>query len=70
MSRDLKALSADLRRASYFFQGNDVELAKKFVNRGLKNYEIPEHIRSYLLRIETEPQHAAEIAMTASIMLS
>ena len=67
---NLQELSADLRRASYFFQQNDVELAQKFVDRSQK-YNISENIKKLILKIKNDDNlKASEMAMTASIILS
>lgn len=68
---DLQNLSADLRRASYFFQQNDALLAQKFIDRGLEKYDMSEKIRSLILKIKGENYlQAAERAMTAAVILS
>ena len=70
MNQDLSNLSMDLRRASYFFQQNDVTLAQKFVDRSQK-YNLSEKIRDLILRIRNEDNlKASEMAMTVSIILS
>jgi hypothetical protein len=69
MKQDLANLSMDLRRASYFFQQNDVVLAQKFVDRSQK-YNLSEKYRNLILKIKDENNlKASEIAMTASIIL-
>lgn len=71
MKQDLANLSMDLRRASYFFQQNDVEMAKKFIDRSLEKYDMPEKIRQLILKIKTSNRlEAAERAMTASVILT
>lgn len=71
MKQDLANLSMDLRRASYFFQQNDVEMAKKFIDRSLEKYDMPEKIRQLILKIKTDNRfEAAERAMTASVIMS
>jgi hypothetical protein len=60
----------DLRRASYFFQQNDVALAQKFVDRS-QNYNVSENIKNLILRIKSDNNlKASEMAMTASIILA
>lgn len=69
MNQNLANLSMDLRRASYFFQQDDVILAQKFVDRS-QNYNVPEKIKSLISRINIGNNlHASEMAMTASIIL-
>lgn len=69
MSDDLNNLSMDLRRASYFFQQNDVVLAQKFVDRSQK-YNLSENIKNLILKIKNDDNvRASEMAMTASIIL-
>ena len=70
MNQDLANLSMDLRRASYFFQQNDVELAQKFVDRSQK-YNMPENIKNLISKIKNDDNlKASEMAMTVSIILS
>ena len=67
---NLQELSADLRRASYFFQQNDIVLAQKFVDRSQK-YDVPENIKNLISKIKNDDNlKASERAMTASIILS
>ena len=69
MTQDLANLSMDLRRASYFFQQNDIALAQKFVERS-KNYDVPEKIKNILSKIDISNNlQAAEMAMTTSLIL-
>ncbi len=69
MSNDLNNLSMDLRRASYFFQGNDRVLAQKFVDRSQK-YNIPDNIQNLILKIKDENNlKASELAMTVSLII-
>lgn len=69
MSNDLNNLSMDLRRASYFFQENDRELAQKFVDRSQK-YNLSDKYKNLILKIKNEDRlKASEMAMTASIIL-
>ena len=68
---DLRNLSVDLRRASYFFQQGDLSLAQKFIDRGLDKYDMPGKVRSLILKIRGENHlQAAERAMTAAVILS
>lgn len=65
----LQELSADLRRASYFFQQNDIGLAQKFVDRSQK-YSLSENIKNLILKIRNyDNLKASEMAMTASLIL-
>lgn len=70
MSNDLANLSMDLRRASYFFAQDDVELAQKFVDRSQK-YDLPEYIKNLISKIKNNNNNlkAAELAMTVSLIV-
>ncbi len=70
MDQDLANLSMDLRRASYFFQQNDVSLAQKFIERSLDKYKMPEKIKKLILKIRKDDNlQASELTMTASLIL-
>lgn len=69
MNNDLANLSMDLRRASYFFQQNDVILAQKFVGRSQK-YNLSENIKNLIFKIKNDDNlKASEMAMTASLII-
>lgn len=63
-------LSADLRRISYWFQNGQEKLALDFIDKDLIKYS-ELGVTDTLLRIKKlDRLHAAELAMTTSIILA
>lgn len=73
---DYQKLSSDLSRVAEFLLMNNQEMAKKFTDLAIQRYShLPgkiggDDIGDYLNKIQTDPAHAAERAMTASTILA